>query len=307
MTVLEALAPESRLRADQSRRRNFTGIILLGPALAYLAIFAIYPLFYSLRLSFTDLTAAGGSGRWVGISNYRDLFQDPNFWNAAKNSAVLVTAAVALQIIIGTAGAMFFNLHLRGSWLIRGILVLPMLIAPIVVGVMWRALLNPDWGLINWALGKIGLGPVNWLGSTGMAMKTLVMVDVWQWSPFVLLIVYARLQALPQDVYEAAKVDGAGPWSTFRHITLPMLMPAILFAAVFRAVDAFRNFDLVYGLSYGGPDRSTTTLSFFAFQNGFEFQRYGYAAATAYVIVLILIAASTLLFRLVSLRADASR
>lgn len=307
MAVVEALAPESGLSADHPRRRSLTGILLLGPALAYLAIFAIYPLFYSLRLSFTDLTAADGSGRWVGVSNYTDLLQDPNFWNAAKNSAVLVTAGVALQVFIGTAGAMFFNLHLRGSWMVRGILVLPMLIAPIVVGVMWRALLNPDWGLINWALGRIGIGPVNWLGSTGMAMKTLVMVDVWQWAPFVLLIVYARLQALPQDVYEAARVDGAGSWSTFRRITLPMLMPAILFAAVFRAVDAFRNFDLVYGLSYGGPDRSTTTLSFFAFQNGFQFQRYGYAAAVAYVIVLILIVASTVLFRLVSLRVETSR
>ena len=114
---------------------------------------------------------------------------------------------------------------------------------------------------------------------------TLVVVDVWQWTPFVFIIVFARLQALPQDVFEAAQVDGAGPFTTFRHITLPMLMPAIVFAAIFRAVDAFRSFDLIYGLSYGGPARSTTTLAFFSFQNGFQFQNYGYAAAVAYMML----------------------
>ena len=119
-------------------------------------------------------------------------------------------------------------------------------------------------------------------------MKTLILVDVWQWTPFVFIIVFARLQALPQEVFEAAQVDGAGPFTTFRYVTLPLLMPAIVFAAIFRAVDAFRSFDLIYGLSYGGPARSTTTLSFFSFQNGFSFQNYGYAAAVAYMMLIIL-------------------
>jgi multiple sugar transport system permease protein len=276
---------------------------LLGPCLAYLAAFAIYPLLYSLRLSFTDLTAADGTGRWVGLQNYRDLIVDPLFWNAAMNSAIMVFGAVAIQVVLGTALAMFFNLRLHGSAIVRGILVLPMLITPIVVGVMWRALLNPDWGLINWAIGALGFDPPNWLGSIRMAMKTLILVDVWQWTPFVFIIVFARLQALPQDVMEAAQIDGAGAISTFRHITLPLLMPAIAFAAVFRAVDAFRSFDLIYGLSYGGPARSTTTLSFFSFQNGFEFQNYGYAAAVAYMMLVILMVGTTLLLRHVQLRS----
>jgi len=277
--------------------------LLLGPCLAYLAAFAIYPLFYSLRLSFTDLTAADGTGRWIGLKNYRDLVVDPLFWNAAWNSAVMVAASVSLQVLLGTALAMFFNLRLRGSAIVRGILVLPMLLTPIVVGVMWRALLNPDWGLVNWAIAALGFDPPNWLGSIEMAMKTLIMVDTWQWTPFVFIIVFARLQALPQDVMEAAQIDGAGPITTFRHITLPLLLPAIAFAAVFRAVDAFRSFDLIYGLSYGGPARSTTTLSFFAFQNGFEFQNYGYAAAVAYMMLLILIVGTTVLLRYVRLRS----
>ncbi len=281
--------------------------MLLGPSLLYLVAFAIFPLIYSLRLSFTDLTAARGSGHWVGLKNYGDLVRDPLFWNAVKISAVMVGVTITAQVILGVALAMFFNLNLRGSSVVRGILVLPMLITPIVVGVMWRALLNPDWGIVNWAIEEFGFDPPNWLGSVGMSMKTLILVDVWQWTPFVAIIVYARLQALPHDVFEAAQLDGASRLATFRHVTLPLLMPAIVFAAIFRAVDSFRSFDLVFGLSYGGPARSTTTLSFFAFQHGFQFQNYGYAAAAAYMMLLILIVGTTILLRYVQLRPGHAR
>ncbi|MGA2045327.1 MAG: sugar ABC transporter permease [Roseiarcus sp.] len=280
---------------------------LLGPCILYLAAFAIYPLIYSLRLSLTDLTAADSAGRWIGLKNYTDLLSDPQFWNAAQNSFVMVAASIAIQIVLGTALALFFNLQLKGAFIVRGILVLPMLITPIVVGVMWRALLNPDWGLVNWAIRSIGFEPPIWLGSIAMAMKTLIIVDVWQWTPFVFVIVFARLQALPLDVFEAAQIDGAGPFAMFRHVTLPLLAPAIAFAGVFRAVDAFRSFDLIYGLSYGGPARSTTTLSFFSFQNGFQFQNYGYAAAVAYMMLLILIAGTAVLLRYVQLRPGHAR
>ncbi|TPJ31299.1 sugar ABC transporter permease [Mesorhizobium sp. B2-8-3] len=281
--------------------------LLLGPCIAYLVIFSIYPLFHSLRLSLTDLTAATGTGNFVGLDNYRALLVDPQFWNAAWNSAVMVSLSVAIQVVLGVALAMFFNLRLRGSWIVRGILLLPMLMTPIVVGVMWRALLNPDWGLVDWAIKAVGLTPPDWLGTVSMSMVTVIMVDCWQWTPFVFMIVFARLQALPQEVFEAAQVDGAGPVVTFRRITLPMLRPAIVFAAVFRAVDAFRSFDLIYGLSYGGPARSTTTLSFFSFQNGFQFQNYGYAAAVAYMMLIILAVGTTVLLQYVQLRPGNSR
>lgn len=281
--------------------------LLLGPCLLYLIVFSIYPLFHSLRLSLTDLTAATGTGNFVGLANYRALLSDPQFWNAARNSAILVVCSVTLQVVLGVALAMFFNLQLRGAWIVRGILLLPMLMTPIVVGVMWRALLNPDWGLVNWAIRHIGLTPPDWLGSIGMSMVTVILVDTWQWTPFVFIIVFARLQALSQDVFEAAQVDGAGPFVTFRRITLPMLMPAIVFAGVFRAVDAFRSFDLIYGLSYGGPARSTTTLSFFSFQNGFQFQNYGYAAAVAYMMLLILAVGTTVMLKYVQIRPGDTR
>lgn len=272
----------------------------------YLIAFSLFPLIYSLYISFTDLGAADSSGSFIGLANYAELLSDEFFWNASVNTVVMVGAAVTIQVALGTALALFFNLHLRGSWLVRGALILPMLLTPIVVGVMWRALLNPDWGIVNWAMESVGIDPPNWLGSTEWAIRTLILVDVWQWTPFVFLIVFARLQSLPRDVFEAAEVDGAGRLGMLSKITLPLLLPAISFVAIFRAIDAFRSFDLVYGLSYGGPARSTTTLSFLAFQNGFQFQNYGYAAATSYVMVIALIVATTVLLRRVRVRrADA--
>ena len=302
MTAASAVRPAAALGGRD--RPALTAWLLLGPCLFYLFVFSIYPLIYSLRLSFTDLTAATGTGTFVGLANYRALLSDPLFWNAAWNSAIMVTAAVAIQIVLGTALALFFDLDLKGAWIVRGILLLPMLITPIVVGVMWRALLNPDWGLVDWAIGAVGITPPDWLGSVGMAMVTLILVDCWQWTPFVFIIVFARLQVLPRDVFEAANVDGAGPLVTLRRITLPMLMPAIVFAAVFRAVDAFRSFDLIYGLSYGGPARGTTTLAFFSFQNGFQFQNYGYAAAVAYSMLIIIAVLTTVLFRFFRIRTE---
>ncbi len=285
-------------------RNNRDVLLLLGPCVIYLVAFSIFPLLYSLRLSFTDLGIARTSGNWIGLDNYVAIFQDPFFWNAAGNTAVMVGAAVFVQVVLGVALALFFNLGLRGSWFVRGALILPMLLTPIVVGLMWRAMLNPDWGIVNWAIDRLGLPSVNWLGSTEWAIRTLVIADTWQWTPFVFLIVYARLQALPEHVFEAAQVDGAGRLSMLRHITMPLLLPAIAFAAIFRAIDAFRSFDLVYGLTYGGPARTTTTLSFLTYQHGRDFQHYGYAAAIAYVMVVILIVLSTIALRFVRLRGQ---
>jgi multiple sugar transport system permease protein len=278
--------------------------LLLGPCVVYLLVFSVFPLLYSLRLSLTNLTGSSSSGQWVGLANYREILSDPHFWSAGWTTVVMVGSSVAIALVLGTALALFFGLNLRGSSIVRAVMTVPMLITPIVVGVMWRALLNPDWGIVNWAMARVGLPAINWLGSTDTALKTLVMVDVWQWTPFVFVIVFARLQSLPVEVFEAAQVDGARRLAQLRFITLPLLAPAITLAAIIRGIDAFRSFDLVYGLSYGGPARVTTTLSFLDYQAGFDFQQYGFAAAVAYVMVVILVVATTVLLRLVRVRRE---
>ncbi len=302
-TLIERGSSRSSWAFGPSGRHRDT-LLLLGPCVAYLIVFSVFPLLYSLRLSLTNLTGSSTSGQFVGLENYRDIFTDPHFWGAAGTTALMVGSSVAIALVLGTALALFFSLNLHGSSIVRAVMTVPMLITPIVVGVMWRALLNPDWGIVNWAIGRVGLPAINWLGSTDTALKTLVMVDVWQWTPFVFVIVFARLQSLPVEIFEAAQVDGAHRLAQLRWITLPLLAPAIALAAIIRGIDAFRSFDLVYGLSYGGPARVTTTLSFLDYQSGFDFQRYGFAAAMAYVMVVILVIATTVLLRLVQVRRE---
>jgi multiple sugar transport system permease protein len=281
-------------------------LLLVVPAAIYLVVFSIFPLLYSLGISFFDWSQTTSTFTFIGLDNYTRLTADPVFWQAAVNTAILVIAAVAIQVVLGTALALFFDLHLRGSWFVRGVLILPMLLTPVVVGLMWRALLNPDWGMVNWVLGELGLPQPLWLADPKLALITLVLVDSWQWTPFIMVIVFARLQALPRDVFEASAVDGAGRIATLRRVTLPLLAPAIVFAAVFRSIDAFRSFDVVFGLTYGGPGRLTTTLSFYAWETGFSFTRYGYASAIAYVMVVVATVAFTILAaRLALRRADA--
>lgn len=279
-------------------------LLLVLPALAYLAVFSVFPLLYSLTISFFRWDQVGSRFEFYGLGNFSDLVADPVFWQAAGNSVVMTGVGVAIQVVLGTALALFFDLRLKGSWIVRGLLVLPMLLTPVVVGLMWRALLNPDWGMVNWTLGQLGLPQPLWLGDPTLALWTLTVVDSWQWTPFVMVVVFARLQALPQDVFEASQVDGAGRLATITRITLPLLAPAIIFAGIFRAIDAFRSFDVVFGLTYGGPGRFTTTLSFFTWENGFTFQHYGYASAMAYVMVIVATIGMTLLFRFVRVRRE---
>jgi multiple sugar transport system permease protein len=281
-------------------------LLLLAPCVVYLVAFSIFPLCYSLAISFMDYDSRADEFSWIGIGNYKELFGNDIFWQAVKNTLVFTFGGVAIQVVLGTALALFFNQRLRGAWIARGILILPMLITPVVVGVMWRALLNPEWGMANWLAERAGLENVGWLSNPKVALLTLLLVDTWQWTPFVFVVVYARLQALPQDVFEAGEIDGTTFFQKLRHLTLPLLAPAIVFAAVFRAIDAFRTFDLVFGLTNGGPGQSTTTLSFQAFRNSFGgFFRYGYASAIAYVMVIAAAIGMTLLFKFVRIRRAA--
>jgi multiple sugar transport system permease protein len=286
--------------APTQRRREV--LLLLAPAVVYLVAFSIFPLVVSLARSFQRYDSTADTWSWAGLGNYHDVFTSHDFWEVVGNTAVLTFAGVAIQVVLGTALALFFNQQLRGATIVRGILILPMLLTPVVVGLMWRMLLNPEWGLLNWVFEEVGIGQIGWLSDQSVAIWTLVMVDSWQWTPFVFVIVYARLQALPQEVFEAGSVDGASWFQRTWYLTLPLLLPAIVFAAVFRGIDAFRTFDLVYGLTNGGPVQSTSTLSFEAFQNGFEFFQYGYASAIAYVMVIVATIGITLLFKVVNVR-----
>ncbi len=276
---------------------------LIGPAILYLTIFSIFPLVYSLGISFFEFNQVKNKWIFQGLGNYKLIFTDPIFWKALANTAVMTGVGLFFQVVIGIGLAIFFGQRLRGGKFVRALLIIPMILNPVVVGLMWRALLNPQWGLINWGLGLVGIHrPPIWVSDPNWAIWTLIFVDIWQWTPFIFVVVFARYQALPQDVFESARVDGANSRQIFRSITLPLLSSAIIFAAIFRGIDSFRTFDLVYGLTFGGPGRATTNLSFYSFENGFVYYRYGFSAAIAYVMVLIATIGFTLLLRWMPVR-----
>lgn len=299
---VRASPPLRRPVARQQRRRD--ALVLVGPAVAYLVVFSVFPLLYSLAISFFDYEVQQSRFTFVGLQQYASLLRDEIFWEAMGNTGLMVTVGVAAQVLLGTLLALFFGMDLKGSRFVRAILILPMILNPIVVGLLWRALLNQEWGIVNYGLSLAGIQAPNWLGDPDVAIWTLILADTWQWTPFVFVVVFARLQALATEIYEAARVDGAASIAMLRHITLPLLRPAILFAAIFRGIDAFRSFDIVFGLTYGGPGRSTTTLSFYSFESGFSFTRYGFASCLAYVMVILAGVGMTLLLKRVQVRRE---
>lgn len=288
-------------RAGQSAwaRWGHSPLPYVLPTVLYLLALTIYPLFYSLYLSLQDYTPQTNSFTFAGLANYGELVADPIFRASFRNTLLFTVVVTICEVVLGLALALFFERDFIGKALIRTALIIPMLSTPMVVGLMWRFLLNADWGVINWLFSFVGVGPINWVGQSPWSLISLMLVDIWQWTPFAFLMLYAGLQALPHEPFEAAKVDGANAWQRLRYITLPLLRPLIAILVIFRSVDAFRSFDTVFTLTYGGPGTNSYLLSFYAYLTGFSFLRMGYASAMAYVMVIFVIIATTLMLRVV--------
>ena len=284
-------------------RSNKTIILFLLPTVAYLLCLSIFPLVYSLYLAFQEYHPTTNSYSFIGLRNFTDLFQDPDFFTTWWNTVIFTVSTVSIEIVLGLGLALLFSLDFFGKRLFRTLIIIPMMITPLVVGLMWRMILNPDSGILNYWLGLLNIGPINFTGDPSTALATVIGVDIWQWTPFTFLIFLAGLQSLPEEVFEAAVVDGASRLQVFATITLPMLGRAFTVALLFRGIDAFRSFDLVYGLTYGGPGRDSATLSFYAFENAFTDSRFGYASAIVYVMVIVIIVATSVFFRFTEKKA----
>ncbi|MFN8486297.1 MAG: sugar ABC transporter permease [Caldilineaceae bacterium] len=267
------------------------------PTVLYLLALTVYPLFYSLYLSFQNYTPQTNAFHFVGLANYLELVTDPLFLASFRNTLLFTLVVTLVELLLGLLIALFFERDFFGKAFLRTALIIPMLSTPMVVGLIWRFLLNADWGVMNWLLHFVGIGPINWVGQSPWALISLMLVDIWQWTGFAFLMLYAGLQTLPEEIFEAAKVDGANAWQRFWDIKLPLLRPLIIILTIFRSVDAFRSFDTVFALTYGGPGNSSYLLSFYAYLAGFSFLRMGYASAIAYVMVIFVIVATTLMFR----------
>jgi multiple sugar transport system permease protein len=273
--------PKSRRSSNAGSRRGLLlPYVLVAPAVAVLLALSIYPLIYSVSVSLQ--TAAGWSA-----GNFTRLLSDNFFLTAMAHTFVYAAAALTCEFLLGLGLALLLNSQIRGRGLFRATLLVPMMLPPVVAGVVWRLLLNPNFGAVNGTLKQIGIDTesLTWTASPRLAMLSVIVVDVWQWTPFVFLVLLAGLQAIPQEPYEAALIDGSNRWQTFRHVTLPLLKPAILIVLLLRTMDLLRVFDQIFILTEGGPGFATETISLYIYRTAFRFFDFGYAAAMSFVLL----------------------
>jgi len=287
-----------RFFSAPNRRALLLPAIFLAPALAVLLALSIYPLIYSITISLQQETAAGGT--W-GLGNFARLLSDNFFVTALGHTFIYAIAALTCEFLLGLGLALLLNNQIRGRGVFRASLLIPMMLPPVVVGVVWRLMLNPNFGAINGTLKHFGVNTesLTWTASPKLAMLSVIAVDVWQWTPFVFLVLLAGLQAIPPEPYEAALIDGSSRWQTFRHVTLPLLKPSILIVLLLRTMDLLRVFDQIFILTEGGPGFATETISLYIYRTAFRFFDFGYAAAMSFVLLALTNVISAIYIRLI--------
>jgi multiple sugar transport system permease protein len=291
------VAPPAARRFRRLGDRGLAGLFI-SPALALLLFLSIFPLLWALYLSFTDYSATRDvPAEWIGFDNYTTILSSSAVHERALTTLIYVVGAVSLQTVLGFAIAYLISRRTRGRGLLTTLFLVPMMLSPVVVGLFWRFMLDTQFGVINSMLGSIGLGSVEWLTNQRLALISVIVVDTWQWTPFIMLIALAGLTAVPKYLYEAAAIDRASEWFRFRHITLPLVWPLLLIGVMFRAIEAFRLFDLVYILTNGGPGVSTETLSFHVYKTAFLGFDTGLASAYGILMVVVVIILAQLYLR----------
>jgi len=276
------------------------------PAFIVLGVILLYPLGYSFWLSFHEWTLRGfrQGVPFVGLENYLNLISNPDFLNSLRVTFTFVIAAIAVEFVLGMGLAILLNHDLKGKGVIRSMILLPMMCTNVVIGLTWRLLFNYQFGIINYYLTLLHLAPVEWLSSPSVAMGTVIIVDVWNTTSFVALMLLAGLQSLPEEPFEAARIDGASGWQTFIYLTLPLLRQTILVVLLWRLIDTFRIFDVIYLLTAGGPARATETVSIYIYRYGFQLFNLGFASSASFMMIIIMLVIAGLLTRFVGRARD---
>jgi len=274
-------------------RRIPPGMSWVAPALLVLATLSIYPLIYLIKVSLTD-------AHGFTIAHYARLFHDRLFGVAVGQTLLYASVALTLEFLLGLGLALLVDSLVRGRALIRVGILAPMLLPPVVAAVIWRLIYNPEFGVLNGMLRQFGFNTANltWTSGRITAMLSVILVDVWEWTPFFFLLLSAGLQAIPTEPIEAARVDGAGYWRTLLDVILPLLKPTILLALLLRSMDLLRIFDQIFILTQGGPGSATETISLYIYRTAFRFSNFGYAAAMSFIALMITMLAARGLMRL---------
>jgi multiple sugar transport system permease protein len=278
--------------------------LFIWPTLLLLIAVNLFPLLYSLYLSFTNFSAVSGKPPvWIAFGNFGAILNDPQTWHYFATTGRYALISVGMQTLIGFGLAMLVRRKFFGSGLITTLVLVPMMISPVVVGLFWKLIYNPNFGFFNFILGAgnpargVDMLAGKFFGQSvpGLTLIAVVIADVWMWSPFVMLLVLSGLNAIPDYLYEAAAIDRASPWFQFRRITLPQVAPLLLIAVLFRTIEAFKSFDLVMGMTGGGPGDQTELIAVHLYRQAFLGTfKTGYSSALAYIILIIIIAASNM-------------
>jgi multiple sugar transport system permease protein len=278
------------------RRRNYARRYawFVVPAAVVVIAVIVFPWAFTLYVSAFDWRL-GGERTWVGLGNYERLFTDARFGWAVVRTLAYTALAVVAPMLLGLAAALCFHRRFPLRGLARTVFILPMMATPVAVALVWTMMFHPQLGVLNWLLAQVGLPPSLWVYSADTVIPTLVLVEVWHWTPLVMLLILGGLASLPIDPYEAAKIDGASPWQAFRHITLPLLAPFIVVALIIRTIDALKAFDTIYVITQGGPGQASETINIFLYLQAFAFYNVGYASAVVVVFFAIIMLLAALL------------
>ncbi len=303
-------SPMIRKKGKAMSDRLYGGL-LVTPAMVVLLFFGLFPLFYAINLSFrhVDMTA-GPSASWafVELDNFRYALNSDIFWQASMRTLFFAVISVSIQMVLGISLAFLINQLKWFKGLTRGLFLLPLASAPAAVGMIWRYLYDADFGVYNAALRAIGLQPLNWLGDASVALVSIIIFDVWQWTPFVLLITLAGLQSLPKEPFEAAALDGASHFTVLRRLTFPLLSPVLTLIFILRMIDAARLYDPIATTTRGGPGTATETVTYLLYRVGLKQFRLDQASAMALLILFVIVVFSGLVLRrLMSQQAERAR
>ena len=297
---MSAVISAGAVRNTLARQERSFAIALFLPALAVLVVVTTVPLVYLVWSSFmrVNLSMPGMAG-FAGFENYTSMLRDPRFWNSLWLTVIYTASTVAAQIVVGLGLALLVLQIPRGQALMRVAAILPIVLAPVVVGLFWRTLvLAQDFGLVDLVTRALGLGSHNWLGDPQLALIMVIAIHTWQWTPFVFLVLLATLSSLPSDIYEAARIDRASAWKRFVHVTLPLIRPTLVVVVILRMMVALSAFAAIFAATGGGPGSATEILNLYAYRTSFSDMNLGYGASLAVVMLVITLGVSLVLFRL---------
>ena len=267
------------------------------PALILVAAVIVFPWLFTVGMS-ANAWQVGSAPRFVGLENYIRLAGDIRFWESMWHTLTYTVLSVVAPLILGTLAALVFDSKMPLRGVLRGIFVMPMMATPVAVALVWTMMFHPQLGVLNYLLSLVGIPPQAWIFEQGTVIPSLVLVETWQWTPLIMLIVLGGLASMPREPFEGAEIDGANAWQKFRYITLPMILPFMMIAVIIRSIDALKSFDIIYAMTQGGPGTASETINLYLYNVAFSYYDIGYGSAIAVVFFIIIIVMSLVLLHL---------